>query len=539
MYRLLVVDDEKYAVQAIKESLDWSAFGISEVFEAYSVKEAIEIISAEQIDLLITDIEMPGRSGMNLAEWTAQHAAGIPITFLTGHDDFDYARQGIRLGVYEYMLKPVDEESLGNAVAGMIDKLRKQSEDEQYQRTYSKYVHLWERQKPALSDRFWRDLLTDKDSAHLRDLDSLLQLYDIPLQPDGRVLPILIAVEQWQKELSGRDEAIMEYALRKAASEVILGEDQGTVVQISAGQAVVLMYGPDDIAFERTMTDRGIEERCSGYIRSCKIYFKCSLSCYIGERVQMPLLADVYRRLLRVGSESVSDSAQVVRLGEERPSDMRGRYGLFPVARWQAMMEAGNGEALQTGILGEANELGRTGKLNAETIDALYHTLVYLVYTTAHKKGVAVADIFPDHHMLTVPATTRSIGHLTSWCKNVIETSSAYFYNHCKEDSMVVNKLKRIISERYSEDLNRDMLASSVYLNAGYVSRLFRRETGQSLSDYITTVRMEEAKRLLQETPLKISAVADAVGYSHFSYFAQQFKKYTSFTPQEYRKLVE
>lgn len=539
MYRLLVVDDEKYAVQAILETLDWNAFGITDVLEAYSVKQAIEIMSAEPIDLLITDIEMPGRSGMDLVEWTANNYASIPITLLTGHDDFDYARQGIRLGVYEYLLKPVDEESLGRAVTGMIDKWRKRSEDEQSQRIYNKYVRLWEQQKPVLSDRFWRDLLTERKTVELREIVSQFQLYDIPLQPDGRVLPILIVVEQWLKELSDRDEEILQYALRKAASEMFFEEDQGTVVEISAGQLAVLLYVPDENTFDERAMNQEIGERCSEYIKSCKMYFKCSLSCFIGEPAEMLWLTDVYRRLLRVASESVSGSAQVVRLDEERPAETRGGYGLFPVARWQAMMEAGNGEALQAEVLGEVNELGRTGKLNAETIDMLYHTLIYLVYTAAHKKGVAVSAIFPDPHLLAIPSTTRSIRHLSDWCEKVLDASTAYFFNHCKENSIVVNKLKQIISERYSEELNRDMLASAVYLNAGYVSRLFRRETGYSLSDYITTVRMEEAKRLLQSTPLKISAVAEAVGYSHFSYFAQQFRKYTSYTPQEYRKLVE
>jgi two-component system response regulator YesN len=538
VYQLLVVDDEKYAVQAIKECLDWKSLGISEVFEANSVKQAIDIICNEQIDLLITDIEMPGRSGLDLAEWTSKNYAGIPITFLTGHDDFDYACQGIRLGVHEYLLKPVDKECLDKSVTGMIDTLRKRSEDEHYQQIYNNYVHLWERQKPALSDRFWRDVLTEKETIDLQEIACLFQLYDIPLRPGGHVLPVLIVVEHWQKELSKRDKVIMEYALRKAAAEVVLLKDRGAVIQVNDGQLVALLYGPDDIELKSLPINWEIEERCSSFIKSCKIYFKCSLSCYIGESVEISSLAAVYRRLLHAERNSVSNSAQVVRL-DERPFETRGGFSLYPVTRWQAMLESGNGETLQAEILGELNELGRKEKLNAETIEALYHTLVHLVYTAAHKKGIAVSDIFADRNWLVIPITTGSISHLSGWCKKVIETSSAYFLNHCKEESIVINKLKQMIRERYSEDLNRDMLASNVFLNAGYVSRLFKRETGYSLSDYIATVRMEEAKRLLNATQLKISAVAEAVGYSHFSHFAQQFKKHTSYTPQEFRKLVE
>jgi two-component system response regulator YesN len=105
-----------------------------------------------------------------------------------------------------------------------------------------------------------------------------------------------------------------------------------------------------------------------------------------------------------------------------------------------------------------------------------------------------------------------------------------------KEVSNAVVKVLQFIEKNVNLDLNRDEIAEQVYLNPAYLSRLFRKETGKSLTDYMSELRVEKAKRQLENSNIKISDIAVSVGYSNFSHFSQLFKKLTGMSPQEYRK---
>ncbi len=109
---ILLVDDDRYIVCDIEEMLNWEAFGIKSVYKAYGMKQAQKILQSEKIDILICDIEMPHGSGLELVEWMKTKCVESEVIFLTGHAEFDYAKQAIKYDVREYFLKPVKKEEL-------------------------------------------------------------------------------------------------------------------------------------------------------------------------------------------------------------------------------------------------------------------------------------------------------------------------------------------------------------------------------------------------------------------------------------------
>lgn len=109
---VLLVDDDRYIVCDIEEMLDWKSLGIKNVYKAYGMKQAQNILQLEKIDIIICDIEMPHGSGLELVEWMKNKNIECEVMFLTGHAKFDYARQAINYNVREYFLKPVKKEEL-------------------------------------------------------------------------------------------------------------------------------------------------------------------------------------------------------------------------------------------------------------------------------------------------------------------------------------------------------------------------------------------------------------------------------------------
>lgn len=128
MAAVLLVDDEIVAVNALKRRIPWKDFGIERVFEANSMKQAIKVLEEEEVDIILCDIEMPEGSGLDLLEWVRSYFPYVECIFVTCHPDFEYIQKALRLGSFDYILKPIDYEELFTILKNAlqrIDKYRK------------------------------------------------------------------------------------------------------------------------------------------------------------------------------------------------------------------------------------------------------------------------------------------------------------------------------------------------------------------------------------------------------------------------------
>lgn len=119
---ILIVDDDSYVLELICKKIDWSSLGINEIYTASSAKQAKEIILEQNIHILLTDIEMPGESGLELLEWVRSRNIRLEAMFLTSYAEFEYAKKAIELKSLEYYLKPVDEHSLSKGIASSVKR---------------------------------------------------------------------------------------------------------------------------------------------------------------------------------------------------------------------------------------------------------------------------------------------------------------------------------------------------------------------------------------------------------------------------------
>jgi two-component system response regulator YesN len=114
--KLLLVDDERYVIESIKKNICWERTGITEIYTAFTMKQAQEIITAVKMDIIISDIVMPAATGFDLVQWVREQNFRIQVIFLTSYAEFDYARRAIQLESVEYLLKPIDFEKLEEAL---------------------------------------------------------------------------------------------------------------------------------------------------------------------------------------------------------------------------------------------------------------------------------------------------------------------------------------------------------------------------------------------------------------------------------------
>ncbi|NIK70393.1 MULTISPECIES: response regulator [unclassified Paenibacillus] len=526
MRQLLIVDDEPIAVEGLKSGVDWPSIGISRVMTAYNADQAMEIFNRERVDILLCDIEMPKASGLQLLEWVRGNCPGTETIFLTCHADFQYAKQAIQLGSLDYLLKPIPYDELKVVVEKAIRKMEK----EQRMSEFSQFGKFWLQHQPMLIERFWLDVLSQAIPALPQAISTAAQERNIPYSDKLVFLPILLRVRRWYKEYSLRDKKTMEYALRKAAEEVLMQrQDSGLLIATGDDTMLIVLNGGKEGS-----DPAGLKALCESYIAACRVYFKCDVSCYIGESVRGHEMAAAYQRLQRMDADNVASDNCVSFLGERQGS--ASSHTLPDMGMWGIMMK----EGAKDKVIAEAERfIGQqveAGRLTPQLLALFVQDFQQMVHYVLQIKGIQAHQLLSDGMSAERFARAgRSAKDALIWVRHLVGKSIDYMHS-LEQTPSVVEQAKAYIQQHLADEISREDIASHVYLNPDYLTRIFKRETGMSISDYLLQQRLHIAAELLTNTDLAVSAVASRIGYANFSHFSRIFKKYMGINPQEYRQ---
>ncbi|NIK70359.1 helix-turn-helix domain-containing protein [Paenibacillus sp. BK720] len=531
MARMLVVDDEKFAVDGICECNDWSTLGIEAVFTANHADAARTILKEHRIDILVCDIEMPDEDGLSLVRWVKEHSPHTESLFLTCHSEFAYAKQAVNLGSFDYLLKPVDGEELVQAVSLMLQAVREKEESIQHHAGYRKYAELWRKQQPLLAERFWQDLLSRRQLSFGDFLERGLRDAQIELEAEGRVMPILISIEEWHKSLDARDQEIMEYAVKKAAGELFLSGCAGDVITDRGGVMFAMVYTAGAARSAGSWVETGRR-----FIEVCRTYFYCQITCYIGKFVSLQEVSGLCEGLKDRERHNVKESQSVI---VYVPQGGAAAPLLVPdsinVTEWTSYMLNRERDKVISLINRSVDKL-EARQIHQNQLETYHLDTLQVVYGFMHVKGIGPSQVpnFP----LWASAQIRSLTQYRHWAANIVSAVMDAAFTALESDS-VVQKSIQYMKENVEEDISREDVAAHVGLNPAYLSRLFKKETGQNLIDYLIETKMVRAKYLLDATGMTVSAIAQQVGYSNFSHFTKMFKKQYGVNPQEYRNVTK
>jgi two-component system response regulator YesN len=525
MCHLLVVDDEKYAVQGISRGIDWSDTPITKIYEAYSVKEALEIMKQMQIHILVTDIEMPNGSGMDLQETVLRDYPNVVTIFLTAHANFSYAQRAIQLGGFDYALKPVDHADLKAKISEAVQEVKRI----EVMQTFSQHAKLWEKKRPELIERFWQDVLSERFLPTRANVAYTASLYDLPVTSDHKHVLILFSPDLWEKELTSRDEAIMEFALANIASEILFVACSGSIVQAGNGIVAVVHW---ETGGEEKM--ESLKALCHEVIKACNNYLRCGLTCFIGEPIPVSDIPECFKNLLNLEKNHVSGSSKVICESELEPSQPhRHVFAKWPDLR--PLFEHGKKVELLRRIH-ELFEPHADVDVTLELLEGIRYHLLNTVYQLFHEHGISVHKALQEKGFTDRGIPTLSVPSLKAWALQLCGSAIDALHASSEHQSAAVRKVCDFVKKHLEEPITREELASIVHLNPAYLSRLFKKEMGMSISDYIVKEKIDKSMELLKHTNIKVSTVADAVGYPNYSYFSKLFKTTVGVTPQEYRK---
>ncbi|OMF26755.1 hypothetical protein BK133_20160 [Paenibacillus sp. FSL H8-0548] len=525
-YQLLLVDDELHAIEGVKSDLDMDKLGLSRLFTAYNMKQAKAIIESEKIDIMLCDIEMPQGSGLELLSWAREQYPHLITIFLTSHADFKYAKEAIQLGSLDYLLKPVLTDELENVIRRAQGIINHNSEMIRNKQSHQ----FWMKHKSLVIERFWLDLINHTIPSNPEAIHKHAEYHQLPVLDDAIFFPLLISVKKWNKPLSRRDEKIMEYALKNSAEEIITGSqlngvffflDRGTMIGIFA--ADILEDGNLD----------QLPKACNHYLEMCREYFYCSVSCYLGKPVEAQGIAGLVTSLKQRDRNNVAFYNEVFPFVERM--DTTQSIGLPDLNMWFSLLKTGTKDESIREVEKSLEQLVQNQIVDANILHQFHQDFMQALYSFLNISGIQAHQLYGDEASRRLSELAgHSVTDLLVWVHHTLD-KAVQQTKAVEETETVVQTVQRYIEQNIGHDMSRDTIANHVYLNPDYLSRIFKKETGYSISDYVLNERINLAKELLSQTNIPISSIASSVGHTNFSHFARIFKKHAGLGPTEYR----
>nr|WP_245363790.1 response regulator [Cohnella thailandensis] len=525
---MLIVDDEEHLVESMTESLPWSTVGITSLSAAYSGKQALGIMEQEPADLVITDVRMPGMSGIELIGEIKRRWPRTVCMLLTGHAEFEYAQEGLKHKVSHYLLKPVkDEELLANVKEAIDGWLAEQEQ----MRTLVQSQAMVHRNRPILRANLLNNLIQGRPW-HDRKLAEELALYDIPVRVGDETSLMLIRMEDREQRYGISDVPVMAFAVTNIVEE-LLGDGYGSwSCEDLYGHLLFVV----DHNLEKEHPQRQELERLADEARRIvSRLLRLTVSIVVSPAGVFPdSLEELYQRCVAtIRSQIGADSDVVVRLSEDHEKAAPHIVAsLYTPPLFAHLLEAGNWSAAREKLEEIFREWRAQYSGSGEHLSEIDYALKAAFSYFVHKNGRLLAD-----YRLNQASDFKGIGELAYWAFGMLDKLQEEMNTEMSESRhSLVNQIQRFLQTHLSEDVSLQAIADHVYMHPTHVSKVFKKETGENISEYVLRLRMDKAVFLLKESKYKIYEVAGLLGYKNPTYFIKVFKDHFGVTPQEFRE---
>lgn len=525
MYRVLLADDEVIIRENVSRHVPWPEHGFELVTSCQNGQEAVDYISSNPVDLIITDICMPIMDGMELCKFVHENYPHIKIILLSGYDEFEYAKKAIRYDVVEYVLKPVTSKEmceLLDRVHTLLDKERSHSEMEvSYRDNYQQLL------SNTLADFIIGNKSLDDSTAELERLGLPVwtQSFRVAVLELNMYTAELITDRQTQVESS-----LTSFVVYNVANELVMQENAGVVCQDNNYHTIILFHNDDN-----TDSATNNHELCQRIMYQLKEMLHLKVTIGLGRTVtsaeQIPLSYSEAKQALLYryvkGDNRVIEYSSI-----NSPDDV-----YIDKQCTAPLMEAvknTDANALNHALFLIRHELqthnykkDKASFLLSWCIEALFEKLQKYGQGDGVRKESALSSI------LKAETLDTAIDVVQQYSEACIQ---ALLDNRSNGSRNYVRNAIEYIEGNYNDsELSLKSICAYLNISVSRFSSLFKAQQGETFMETLTRIRMEHAKELLLHTDLKNYEIAERVGFSDPHYFGIAFKKDTGKTPTEFR----
>jgi two-component system response regulator YesN len=523
---LCIIDDIKSVVDGLT-AIHWEEHGIRVAGVASNGEEGLRMIGELRPELVITDIRMPIMDGLSMLRAVLEENSDCKFILISGYADFDYAQQAVQLGAFDFVVKPFSEEDILSAALRAKAEIM---EERIHLLSLREMENKLRESMPALRQEYFTMLVNHRTS--WEEASGRWDFLNIKLAPRGFVV-MLIEMDNVREEVvepSIREMELIRFSLLNIMQETLS----------EYAQSVVFRYRPDQYLAVLNDADKSSPIEIAEQIcRNIERYAKFTVSVGVGSRVtEISELPDSYRQAQQALSHHLFTEGNTAIMyddihqsGSQEPLALEYKDELLLALR---SGNVGKTVSILSAISDSLQKL--ISRQNPNYLLSLYDELAASAIRTFYEM-VPYADIQPL--IQSFKSAQGSAGLSLAFLQRQLlalctEGATLVHKNSLSEGQKVVYKAIDYMKSRLSLDLAVGECAAHVHLSASYFASLFKQVTGMTVTQYMTSERIQKAKLLLIEGA-QVQEVALAVGYEERRYFSDVFKKITGQTPSEFR----
>lgn len=534
--KALIVDDEKHVRDAIRMLIDWDKYGIGEIREAPEGETAIRILEEEKPEIVFTDMRMPIKNGVELLEWIHLHHPSCKTIVVSGHDDFDFVRYTVKYGGMDYILKPIDPDELNEALEKAVESWKREYEARLKDQIRTIEIN---QIKPVYWDKFFSGLIqeTAVSPAIPANFGREFRLAAIPGQARVAVMSTDTMPLAVRGKFAGSPDLLF-FTLGNIANEFLQQDGCGYAFRNwnSQSELVLVCWHAAD----------GLTDRVRNINEGIRRTLGCTLDAGIGSAARFP---ENLRGSYREAAAALKRRNLLQAAGRilEYDASEAPRITPLPFSRHEAEFRAALAGRQETLVRDAVSRwIASLEPLSAVTVEqlelwnheyAVFKSRLLGEFVPDGETAAAFAPKEEDAFILPLDENgTFSLHLLEETVTRDLLRLSAMMAKLAQRERNIIPDIVDYIERHYHEDISLQHIAERFFLSREYISRKFKQELNENLTDYITRIRLGKARQLLENPDLRIAEVAEMTGYRDEKYFSKVFKKNVGLSPTDYRK---
>ncbi len=534
MLKCLIVDDEPDICELIHRLIDWETLYISSLGAAQNGIDAMEIILRQKPDIVITDIQMPGMTGLEIIEKTYAQGMNTKFIVISGYREFEYAQQAIRFGVEEYLLKPINKTDLNSVLQRLVQQRNAECRQQGYTDDLRNELH----EKTCV-------LRANELRQSVHDTRRAFHAEYFHFQP-GEFLCITVHASVRQKSDIGSD------TIQKVLDNICVRVEHRLKAScfdceyvLTDCNAFILLNYPEEQGLYADCLEvlKSLQRETAIQYQSLLITFAMGLSFFSVEQIGQAIETSERASRLRLyaGTERVLEYRKLSQKLSNTPSCAFGTEMQQEMIQLVKTLQAQEAIDLLTDLYeryrhAESMDVGDLFFVTRDAIIGLYHAIQdFQPDVSSPIAGVNPLDTELQIHSYL--ANCDSIEELYDYfcrCVSLIVERCRWFQQ--QKVGEPVRIAQQYVRDHIDRQINLEEVSAHAYVSAGYLSTLFKEQTGKNFSDFVIETRVETAKHLLLQPEWNISQVAARVGYSDARHFSKVFQKTVGIKPTAYRK---
>ncbi|WP_078552900.1 response regulator [Bacillus alkalicellulosilyticus] len=520
--KAIIIDDEKHVREGLMLLAEWDSYGIDTIIEASDGEEAVSLITEHQPEIIFTDMRMPKRDGISVLKWIHSSNLNCKTIVVSGYDDFQYMRNAIAFGSFDYILKPIQPHVLHDTLQRAV---KEWNEQRNHQLTNMENRRVINEVKPLYLDYL---LTNEMDKAKLsnRAIEQIKKEFGLDVSYQPYTMAILPMNMMIQMKYQG-DIDLAFFSVLNISNEILRDQKNGIAFKnLNKEEEIVILF----------WKEQGIqaiaEQIATAIYQVTRVH--CLLVIGQGSLHISEAYLSAHHIVKKQNLLECTWNTTVLTSDNVNHTEVIHLFDYTEEIKWA--IQSGSTEQIDDILERIYNKMEKNQYISLEQVDVWENQFAILKehwlkeYEIENKK-----ELYKGISYWTGDGVFSMVKFKAEKRKEFHDLLKIVYHGQYKKEKNSVQMIEEYIRSNYQKDIKLKEIADRFFLSREYISRKFKQEYEATITDYVTKIRIDKAKELLENPFLKIYEIADTVGYQNDKYFIKVFKKNVGMTPNEYR----